>query len=139
MVKKLLLALVLLAAATPALAQVHPCDVPAPANPVPVKANRASWCAKANDEDGIPLASFNFRIYVNATVRATWTNASPTGAASATGWLLFETSLPGGIGRGIHQVNVGQFNEIGDSQISNTALWQIGGKPVTPTNTVVKQ
>lgn len=135
--KKFLFILALLCSPVPALAQ-HPCDLPP--QTTPTKGTKFGWCASPFDEDGIPNGVFNFRVNVDGTVRTTWTNASPVSTTpNGAGLLYFEVAVPTGIGRGVHQVTVVQFNDVGDSPFSNVAQWQIGGKPVKPTNPAVKQ
>jgi hypothetical protein len=134
--KRLILAFALTLLSSAAYAQ-HPCDLPA--QTAPTKGSKFGWCASPNDEDGVPNGSFNFKVFVDGTVRTTWTNATPSNPTpNGAGLLYFEFGVPPGIGRGIHQVSVVQFNEIGDSLPSNIAQWQIGGKPIKPANTAVK-
>jgi len=128
--------------ASPAAAQTHPCDLPE--NPAamatPTKGLSVSFCANANDEDGVPIAAFNFALLVDGAQVGTWTNATPDaiGLSPTTKKYQFSITLPVA-SRGVHQVSATASNEVGTSPAANPASWQVGGKPVKPANVAVKR
>lgn len=125
-----LLAFLLLAA--PAAAQTHVCDTAAPANPSVTNPWRVSFCSDLKDVDGVAIdpASVQLRVTVDGTAQPLRALPTPTGAASATGFSLYEV---GGLvaAKGAHSVTITLVTADGEA-LGGPFGFTVRGKPVKP-------
>jgi hypothetical protein len=113
--RRLCLLVMLLAMASPAFAQTHPCDITPTPNPILSGPVKAQWCSDGKGPSGAPSPVTLVKVFLDGNATPTWTGApvQVTSTANAAGFKLYESALFT-VPKGTHVITVVQSNSTGD-------------------------
>lgn len=132
--KRYLFACLFVLSAVPAFAQVHPCDAAVVQGVTTKSGFDGRFCWDGKDVDGNAVVVTAVDVLVDGSVAKTTALPAPTGAASATGFVLYVIQNVAAA-RGGHTVSYRLDGLDGTSTASATqAITVIVGNPKPPTN-----